>query len=180
MNPRFFLPLVFCLLLLMAGGAARAECWDQCYQDCGNGLSEGGKGLCTSRCNRYCTDESSDVYPRPVYQAPRNAKYGAVAISPTTLDAAYSYNFDTERAARADALKRCHEDTAGKPADCKITLSFANSCAALAMYKDDEAHHGTWSSALGASRAKAEQSAMGACTQHAQGPCKVVGSFCSP
>lgn len=175
------LPLLLLLCaLLLAAPPARAECWDQCYQDCGNGMSEGGSGLCTSRCSRYCTDESSDVFPRPVYQAPRAAKYGAVAISPTTLDAAYSYNFDTDRAARADALKRCHEDTPSKPADCKITLAFANSCAALAIYKDDETHHGAWSSALGASRVKAEAAAMGACTPHAQGDCKIAGSFCSP
>jgi len=168
--------------LLCLPTAARAACWDQCYQDCGSGMKEGAPpaGLCTSRCHRYCTDDSSSVFPRPVTIGPHVEKFGAIAVSPTTLDAAYSYNFNTKTEAVKEALRRCTSETPGKPVDCRISLWFSDSCAALAMYKDEDGQKGSWSTALGGSRVKAETAALKACGDHTQKTCAVMGSFCSP
>ncbi len=174
------LALFLITIFLLAPVRSDAGCWSQCYQDCGNGMVDGGgNGLCTSRCTRYCTDDSSKVYPRPVTVAPHIAKFGAIAVSPKTLNAAYSYNFNSQAEAEADALKRCTNDTPGKPTDCKINLWFSDSCAAMALKKNADGS-GSWATALGGSRTKAEGAALSECTKQGIEGCQIIGSFCSP
>jgi len=169
--------------MLLPAHHANAACWDQCYQDCGAGMVDDANaqtGLCTSRCTRYCTDDASNVYPRPVTVGPHVPKFGAIAVSASTMLAAYSYNFNSREEAEFDALKRCRDDNAGHPTDCQISLWFSDSCASLAMMKPVDGKTGVWSTALGGSRRKAEAEALAGCTKQAPEGCKVLGSFCSP
>jgi hypothetical protein len=62
--------------------------------------------------------------------------WGALAISPSTLDWGSSWNFSSKRAAIDQALTNCRASP-HKAKDCKIEVTFPDICVALAISKPD-------------------------------------------
>ncbi|MGB7543114.1 MAG: DUF4189 domain-containing protein [Burkholderiales bacterium] len=93
----------------------------------------------------------------------RKQLWGAIAYN--SKSGAYGFAVDrtSKRAAESEAFRQCGSD-------CDVTRTFSNSCGAIA----GDAHHFAWGA--GATRAIAEQKALGKCTSSA---CKIAVWACT-
>lgn len=157
------------ILGLLFPVTVHASCWDNCANECN--LFAGGTdaGMCTSRCAANCTPASALDAPVNVHVP----QYGAIAISNTTMENAYSYNYPTQSEAEQKALDICR-NSAGRPQDCEIAVWFYDACGALAI-NGDRAWGANWKN----TQAEAEQSALALCGDSGQQGCEVVISYCS-
>jgi hypothetical protein len=105
-------------------------------------------------------------------------RYGAIAISPSTLDYGTSYRFPSRKQAEEAALTYCHGN-ASKPKDCQISSWFWNQCGSLALNPKSSRSPGHWGSAWGGSRESARKKALAACSKVAGVDCKTMVTFCS-
>lgn len=105
-------------------------------------------------------------------------KYGAIALSPSTLLWGQAYDFTTRQAAEEAALTYCFSNS-GNPKDCAIQVWFQNACGSLALKPDSGKRDGAWGSAWGASRKTSEKAALHNCRKIAPEGCKIVKTICS-
>ena len=105
-------------------------------------------------------------------------RYGAIAISPSTLDFGTAYRFPTRKQAEDAALTYCYGN-ASKPKDCRISSWFWNQCGSLALNPKSAQGPGHWGSAWGGSRESARKKALAACSKTAGRDCKTMVTFCS-
>ena len=102
----------------------------------------------------------------PADAATRSSKkqpWGAIAFNSKTSAFGYAVDRDSKRTAEAEASRQCG-------ADCDVIHSFRNNCGAIA----NDARRFFW--ATGATRAIAEQQALGKCTG---GACKIAVWACT-
>lgn len=169
------------LLLLLAPSAAHASCFDHCSALCKQNPGDLDAITCTSRCTTPCVEDSNGNYsfttPPPVTAI--TEKFGAIAMSPTTLESGYAFGFTTGAQAEQEALKHCHDDYKTHAPDCKSLLTFVNSCAALALNTSATATGGSWGTAWAETPAEAEQKAQESCKVMASEDCTIAHSFCS-
>lgn len=138
------------------------------HAQCSGGINTGG-GNCTPPTAPGMS--GANAVPAAIQQnGPRyTSQWGAIVIDDPTGGAGTVIGRDTERAAVHDATKDCESHGAR---DCKVVLTYANKCAALA-----------WASGgyIAASRdvvETAESDALHECSVHYKG-CKIVYSACS-
>ena len=97
------------------------------------------------------------------------ASWGAIAFSPSTQALGWTHDYSNETQAERAAMSYC-----GKNADdCEVAISFHNACGAVAVGRN-----GGWGADWGTDDYEAQQSALGACSEH-DGGCKVIRWQCS-
>lgn len=97
--------------------------------------------------------------------------YGAFAFSQNTGQSGWSKNYTSQSEAEGAALQVCFQNQGAS--DCKVSYSFVNSCAALAVGGDNG-----WGADWGANMQAAENKAMHICAGYSYN-CKVLVSQCS-
>lgn len=148
-------------ILLASGTAVNAQC--------SGGVNTGG-GNCTPPTAPGMpafdsTGSGNAMPPAPAY----TSQWGAIVIDGTSGGAGTVTGRDTEKAAIRDATRDCESHGAS---GCKLALTYANSCAAIAW---SDQGYGV------ASQVRSEDAnndAMDGCRKH-HGECKIVYSDCS-
>jgi hypothetical protein len=157
--------LFFAFMGGSASPATRQECAGQC-QICGNDVV---CGSIYENCINNCMRGSSRPAPPPLPDV-----WGAIAVSPSSLDYGSSWNFKSEKDAAARAMQECQKSTGAK--DCKVAVTVADVCVALAMSKPDKIF------AIGGPTGAANY-ASGNATLHCQRAggksCAIITSFCA-
>lgn len=101
--------------------------------------------------------------------------YGAIAISPSTMNyAATNGEFSQERA-ELIAMEHC-ANSSDKPQDCEIAVWFYDSCGSLATKEGENA---AWGGDWGRSTAQAQSKALQQCQKFTQDKCKVELTICT-
>jgi Domain of unknown function (DUF4189) len=121
--------LVGVILMATAIGAASAATFGECAMRCS---SCGNDPVCDAQhetCMQNCM-RSAPGRPAPV----QADVWGAIAVSPTTLLHGHSYNYLSEEEAARMAVEDCHEKG---PRDCKVAVTVADVCVALATSKPE-------------------------------------------
>jgi hypothetical protein len=103
------------------------------------------------------------------------AIWGALAVSNSTTNYGYSYDYTSSEAANAAALQSCNSVMKGKK-DCQVRSTFARNCIALATSGE-----GVW----GYSRTYGDlvaddREALGYCQNSGGKSCTTVLAYCSP
>jgi len=130
--PRTAATVVLAVALLVSGfaglapAATRGECEGQC-SICGN---DPVCGQIHENCINNCMRGSS----KPA--SPLPDVWGAIALSPSTLDYGTSWNYKSEKDAASRALQECQKSTSAK--DCKLVVTVADVCVALALSKPEK------------------------------------------
>ena len=112
---------------------------------------------------------ANNTAPPPVIQKP--SSYGAVAWSDKGGFYGSAANQKTKPDAINVALKNCNRS------DCKITMEYANQCAAVA-YGLEKGGTYLWTVTAGLTQSKAERTATTKCSKRAKN-CKILLSECS-
>ena len=112
-------------------------------------------------------------------QAPHVRKYGAIALSASTVEYGFSYNFDSQERAEEAALTYCYSN-ANKPRDCKVLVWFYDACASLAIKPDSGRKDAAWGAQWASSAQSANVKALEECQKYGGNGCKIERSFCSP
>lgn len=110
-----------------AAAATRQECAGQCTM-CGN---DAVCGTIYENCINNCMRGTSRPAPPPLPDV-----WGAIAVSASSLDYGTSWNFNNEKDAGSRALQECQKATGAK--DCKVVVTVADVCVALALSKPDK------------------------------------------
>jgi hypothetical protein len=97
--------------------------------------------------------------------------YGAFAFSQNTGASGWSKNYTSQSEAEGAALQVCFQNQGAS--DCKVSYSFVNSCAALAVGGDNG-----WGADWGANPQAAENKALHTCSGYSYN-CKILASQCS-
>jgi hypothetical protein len=97
--------------------------------------------------------------------------YGAFAFSQNTGASGWSKNYTSQSEAEGAALQVCFQTQGAS--DCKVSYSFVNSCAALAVGGDNG-----WGADWGANVQAAENKALHTCAGYSYN-CKIITSQCS-
>jgi hypothetical protein len=118
--------LIFIASLAEVGAASRQECAGQC-QVCGN---DAVCGTIYENCINNCMRGASNSPP------PLPDVWGAIAVSPSSLDYGTSWNFANEKDAGARAIQECQKISGAK--DCKLAVTVADICVALAVSKPEK------------------------------------------
>lgn len=127
---------------------------------------------------RFCMWDSSGAGvwmcsgPPVALAPPKPDVWGAIAISPN-LEAGMSWNWSTQAAAEADALKRCNSMKYGA---CKVASIVVDVCVALAVSAPDHIYR--LSGESGAVNL-AEDRAVLLCRKAGGKACKLKTSFCA-
>jgi hypothetical protein len=100
---------------------------------------------------------------------PRRPSGGAIAYSPSTNQAGFSYNWPNEVDAELTALGHCDR----LASDCETAITFRNACGALAV-----GDRGGWGADWGVDREAAEWAALEQCRRYDNG-CDVRRWQCS-
>ena len=103
------------------------------------------------------------------------AIWGALAVSGSTTNFGYSYDYPSSEAANAAALQSCNSSMKGKR-DCQVRSTFSRNCIALATSGD-----GAW----GYSRTYGDlvaddREALSQCQTSGGKSCSTVLAYCSP
>ena len=163
-------------LALMAGPAA-AACLEDCKSACS--MDPQDAQACVQSCLKGCGLDA----PEPEGAAATPGKvshYGAIAISPGTMEYGVVSGFLTQREAENRAMAICREENAVKPPDCRIGVWFRSSCAALAVNKSGDPNNMGWAAQWAAGKDLAEERALEKCNAHTlDKQCKVVASICA-
>ncbi len=148
-------------LFLVFTSPARASC--DCNLTC-SGVSDGGS--CRSSCMATCSPDEPYVPP--------HIGYGAIAVSPSSMEYGYSYDYDSEDQAAQEALRQCIEE------DCRVEVTFQDTCGALAMEKGGMLGKGdAWGTAWANNKRAAEKKAIDFCQEVDHTECEVEVSVCS-
>jgi len=145
--------------------ATQAECVQRCSH-CGDGAAcDAIYETCMTQCMRGSGPAA----------APPPDKWGALAVSPTTLIDGYSFAFASEQAASQRALQECRK--ASKANDCKVLITVAaTECTTLAISKPDHVY-------AAADRSPGFSFAIGNAMLHCQRAggkfCTIVKPFCA-
>jgi hypothetical protein len=149
--------LVLGLGLVLAAMAqlapAQADCIDDCARVYGGPVTENAQLCMKLQCNKP------------------TVMYGAIAYGAQSTASGWSYGFNNAAGANNLALSNCRE----RGNDCRIVLSFSNSCAALAAIESK----GVFAVGQGASRDQAQSRAMSACASHYGSGCEIEVWDCS-
>lgn len=129
---------------------------------------------CMTSCDQMNQNSNSSNGAR------RAPGYGAIALSPSTLEYGYSYEFPSRRQAEDSALKYCVSNK-GKPRDCRVVLWYYDACASLAIkpQSGSKAPDGAWGAHWSNSRAGARKKALAACQSVTKAGCKTELTVCS-
>lgn len=169
------------MFLLLWPASAFASCYNYCDGLCAQGSGNLDRNTCTLRCTNNCVEDSNGNHSftgtAPAISPPHN--YGAIALSPTTLAFGHSINFASEELAAQEAMSHCHDDNEAKPADCKILLSFADSCASLALLQTTNTPGGSWGTAWAPTQEEASTKALASCKVMANAQCRIAHSACT-
>lgn len=170
------------LILLLIPVPAFADCFAYCTGLCHSNPGGLDFQTCQNRCTNTCIEEDGNyrftAAAPPAVTASIAQKNGAIALSPSTLGSGHAFGYLDAAKASTEALQRCHDDTPAHPADCKIILTFANSCAALAILPKPDGG-GTWGTAWADSKEEAESKALTTCAVTADANCSISFEFCS-
>lgn len=166
----------FAVLCLLAGWALPAaamtpweNCRSSCMIDCMKSGAQGGRDGCNAQCSRICNAQFPDSKPPTLY------KYGAIAVSPSTLTFGLANDMDQQWHAENKALEECGRDKR-KPADCENVIWFKGTCGAMAVNKAK----GAWAAQWGENKDHAEFKALLACAVHAKSDsCEITASLCA-
>ena len=97
--------------------------------------------------------------------------YGAFAFSQKTGASGWAKNYSSQGEAEGAALQVCFQTQGAS--DCKVSYSFVNSCAALAVGGDNG-----WGADWGVNIQAAENKALHTCAGYSYN-CKILTSQCS-
>lgn len=97
--------------------------------------------------------------------------YGAFAFSQKTGASGWAKNYTSQSEAEGAALQVCFQTQGAS--DCKVSYSFVNSCAALAVGGDNG-----WGADWGVNIQAAENKALHTCSGYSYN-CKILTSQCS-
>jgi hypothetical protein len=114
----------------LAGFAAadsRSNCASQCPVCGGDAVCAQIYDNCLNNCLRGPSKPAAPPLPDV---------WGAIAVSPSTLDYGTSWNYKNEKDAGARALQECQKSTSAK--DCKVVVTVADVCVALATSKSEK------------------------------------------
>jgi sugar phosphate isomerase/epimerase len=100
--------------------------------------------------------------------AAQAAEYGAIAVSPKSGAYGQSYNYPSKEQAQKRAMAECRKHAR----DCKIGVTFWNSCGALAR------GNGGWGASHGSTPREAERKALRICEGYASN-CRIRTQVCS-
>lgn len=106
-------------------------------------------------------------------EALANDSFGAIAFSDITRSHGYSYNYATQAAAEARALREC-ESVSGT-GDCRVLVWFRNACAAMAR-----GTNGAVGTGWGANQALANRYAVQSCNGYGGTSCQIIRQVCTP
>lgn len=157
--------LLLCAFTVKAVADSRSECFSQCTV-CG------GDAVCSQiyeNCLNNCRRGSSKPAPPPLPDV-----FGAIAVSPSTLNYGTSWNYKSESDAGERALQECQKSTSAK--DCKIVVTVADVCVALATSKPDKVFG--VGGPIGAANYAAGNSTL-KCQRAGGKSCAVVAQFCA-
>jgi serine/threonine-protein kinase len=140
-----------------ADAGCREECWfvtdcDQLSGDERWRCIAGRAGSSGDVCETVCRD-----------------LHGAIAYSSETGSWGYTYDYDSEARAGADAVRRC----ANYADDCRVVLTLVDQCGALA-----ETANGAIGTGRGATQKEAEAQSLAACNANGEA-CTLVAWVCS-
>jgi hypothetical protein len=103
------------------------------------------------------------------------AIWGALAVSSSTTNYGYSYDYTSSEAANAAALQSCNSVMKGKR-DCQVRSTFSRNCIALATSSD-----GAWGySKTYGDLVADDREALGYCQNSGGKSCSTVLAYCSP
>ncbi len=158
MTPRWILASALGLVfgLDMPAAPARANCFESCQRSCTD-LSGHISDGCVDTCNRFTCDKAV----RP---------YGAIAYGAQSTAAGWSYDYGT----KGDADRRALSDCEKRGNDCKIVVSFSDSCAAVAAGDNKRFAVGQATKSE-----EARASALAACTREGGTKCEVQAWSCA-
>lgn len=156
--------LVPAIGFLLAVSAVSAPAATDCFSYCLEAPGAGGSSNCASRCSPGGDLDMTHPWKRTI-------SYGAIAYGAKSTANGYSFDQDSEGAAKRKALNFCREHGD----DCEVVASFINSCAAVAAVEEK----GVYSVGTGGTGDSAQSKAMAACTQkHGKG-CEIEAWSCA-
>jgi hypothetical protein len=103
------------------------------------------------------------------------AIWGALAVSTSTTNFGYSYDYPSSEAANAAALQSCNSIMKGKR-DCKVRSTFSRNCIALATSDDGASGYSRTYGDLVAD----DREALSYCQNSGGKSCTTVLAYCSP
>jgi Domain of unknown function (DUF4189) len=118
------------VILIGSARAAIADSRSDCASQC---PVCGGDAVCAQiydNCLNNCLRGPSKPSPPPLPDV-----FGAIAVSASTLSYGTSWNYKSKQDADARALQECEKSTSAK--DCKIVVTVADVCVALATSKPE-------------------------------------------
>lgn len=98
--------------------------------------------------------------------------FGAVAIDTRSGFVAFAYGLASE----AEALDKVKAECAAQKAACNDGRPFHDACVSLARSSDDQ----KYGLAVEATRAAAQETALGECSDHGGVGCNVHDTYCAP
>ena len=173
---RLVMPFLSCLITVIlafaagsASAATRGECAGRCSASlCGDGYDP-VCGTIYDNCMISCMNGTAQTAPPPLPDV-----WGALAVSPSTLDWGNSWNYKSKQAAETEALKACRNVKGAR--DCKLAVTVADVCVALAVSSSQKIVR--VGGPIGAVNF-AEANAMLKCKRAGGRNCAVATSFCA-
>lgn len=153
--------------------AAQAACHDKCNLVCAQ--DDAIVASCYTACRAMCSDD--DTAARAADHAPAH-QYASVALSPKSLIYGYSYGRHSRAEAETIALDSCAK-APGKPRDCKVQLSFRDTCGSLAVKPNSGEDDGVWGTDWATDKMSAEKMALSYCSEIAGVDCRTEITFCA-
>lgn len=148
------------VILVVAAPAVMADCVNDCRSATYCDSTMHASGECGRRLEACYRAECN----KPT------RTYGAIAYGAESTAAGWSYDFGTPGDAGRKALSTCR----ARGGDCKVVLTFSNSCAALAVADDKR-----FMTAQAKTRQAAEASALAACKGEGGINCEVQAWSCT-
>ena len=159
---------------------AHAACYDHCKALCQQNPGDLDLNTCTLRCTNACVEDNGNYsFTTPLPVPASTTRFGAIAISPATLESGHAFGFPSADIAGQEAQRHCRDDNKTHPEDCKTILTFPNTCASLAIKTRPTVPGGFWGTAFAPTEAEAAQKALESCKIMAGEACLTAYNFCS-
>lgn len=141
-----------------------APAWADCVADCQSATYCDSQMNASGECGRRLNDCYLSQCKRP------SRSYGAIAYGAQSTAAGWAYDFGTAGGAHRRALSNCtqHGD------DCKVVVSFSNSCAAVAAGTNKR-----FATGQASNRQQAQASAVAACRRQGGTQCEIQAWSCA-
>ena len=196
--------------MALATGEARAGCAEDCATQCMQAPEPkrtGGDfvGKCVKQCISRCTikkygkiDRDDGHDPHKKYRRYKDAviihngiviqngqivqpgAYGAIALSPSTLNYAIVNDAASMQDAQDRAMATCKASTPGQPMDCVIGAWFQNACGSFAREHNAGALNKAWAAQWAYTPEAAEAQALQACNRDsAMKTCDIMATLCN-